>query len=208
MTKQNSESDPPETVSPETAPDSDNSDSDAVDASGEDAVSESDQAEATAQEPVEAEPDPLVELQQERDSLQERWLRTMAELDNFRKRSRRELVDARRFTKADLLRSLLEILDNFERALSSLQENGKEQQDLNGYQAGIGLIYQQFQETLAEQGLRRIEALGEEFDPNLHEAIQQLEQEGAEAGQIIEVVQPGYKLDDLVLRPSRVIVAK
>ncbi|MFH1841804.1 MAG: nucleotide exchange factor GrpE, partial [bacterium] len=159
-------------------------------------------------DPSVIEPDPLAELTRERDSLQERWLRTRAELDNFRKRSRRELIETRRFAKADVLRSLLEIFDNFERARRVIQENGRVQQDLNGYRAGIELIYQQFQEILAEQGLSRIEALGEEFDPNQHEAVQQLEQEGAEAGQVIEVVQTGYKLDDLVLRPSRVIVAK
>jgi molecular chaperone GrpE len=72
----------------------------------------------------------------------------------------------------------------------------------------VGLIHQRFRDILMSQGLERIEAAGTEFDPALHEAILQVEHEGAVPGQIVEVVQPGYRLKDLVIRPCRVIVAR
>jgi len=146
-------------------------------------------------------------IRQERDEFEERWLRSAAELDNFRKRTRRELTDARRFAVADLMRDLLEVLDNFERAMQSLQTSSNGE-DVENIQAGIQLVYQRMKDILAEQGLRKIEALDQEFDPSLHEAIQQMEKEDYATGQIVEVVQTGYKLHDMVLRPSRVIVAK
>lgn len=161
----------------------------------------------SAAEPL-PEPSPEELLQKERDEYHDRWLRSVAELDNYRKRTRREVADARRFTLADLLRSLLEVIDNFERALTSLSEENEAERDLAGFQAGVAMIYQRFQEILLAQGLNRIEALDQEFDPNLHEAIQQVEKEGVPAGRIIDVLQTGYLLDDLVLRPSRVVIAK
>ncbi len=148
------------------------------------------------------------QLSRERDEYRDRWLRAVAELDNYRKRSRRELEDVRRFAVADFLRSLLEVLDNFERALQALDGQVMAEGNAEGVRQGVELIHQRFQEILRDGGLSRIEAEGVEFDPALHEAIQQVEQEGVSAGTIVRVVQPGYKLHDLVLRPSRVIVAR
>jgi molecular chaperone GrpE len=157
---------------------------------------------------VEAELSREEQLLRERDEYKDRWLRAVAELDNYRKRSRRELEDVRRFAVADFLRSLLEVLDNFERALQALDGQVAAEGNAEGVRQGVELIHQRFQEILRDGGLSRIEAEGVEFDPALHEAIQQVEQEGVPAGTIVSVVQPGYKLHDLVLRPSRVIVAK
>jgi molecular chaperone GrpE len=157
---------------------------------------------------VEAELSREEQLLRERDEYKDRWLRAVAELDNYRKRSRRELEDVRRFAVADFLRSLLEVLDNFERALQALDGQVAAEWNAEGVRQGVELIHQRFQEILRDGGLSRIEAEGVEFDPALHEAIQQVEQEGVAAGTIVRVVQPGYKLHDLVLRPSRVIVAK
>jgi molecular chaperone GrpE len=147
-------------------------------------------------------------LQREREEFEERWLRTLAELDNYRKRSQRELADARRFAVADLLRSLLVVQDDFERALESLTQTEDEQQSLARYRAGVELIYQRFQDVLTEQGVQRIEAQDAEFDPALHEAVQQVASDEVAAGHIVAVVQPGYTWHDMVLRPSRVVVAE
>jgi molecular chaperone GrpE len=147
-------------------------------------------------------------LRRERDELRERWLRAAAELDNFRKRTRKEIDDVRVYAVAGLLRDLLEILDNFERAVISLRESAGQEGELDSLRNGVGLIHLRFRDILMSQGLERIEAVGTEFDPALHEAILQVEKEGAVPGQIAEVVQPGYRLKDLVIRPCRVIVAK
>jgi molecular chaperone GrpE len=146
-------------------------------------------------------------LRQERDQFEERWLRSVAELDNYRKRTRKELQDVRRFAAADVIRGLLEVLDNLERAVQAIQ-SGDAAADVDNIQAGILMVSQQLESVLAEQGLQKIEAENAEFDPRLHEAIQQVEVEGVPSGQITEVVQTGYLLHDLVLRPSRVVVAK
>lgn len=150
----------------------------------------------------------LERLRLERDELKERWLRAAAELDNFRKRTRKEIEDVRVYAVAGLLRDLLEILDNFERAVISLGESAGQEGELDSLRNGVGLIHQRFRDILMSQGLERIEAAGTEFDPALHEAILQVEKEGTAPGQIAEVVQPGYRLKDLVIRPCRVIVAK
>jgi molecular chaperone GrpE len=152
--------------------------------------------------------DEAAELRRERDELRDRWLRAVAELDNFRKRTRKELEDARVYAVAGLLRDLLEVLDNFERATISMREMGGGEGELENLKNGVQLIHQRFRDLLLAQGLERIDAAGAEFDPSLHEAILQVEQEGVPSGRITEVVQPGYKLKDLVIRPCRVIVAR
>ncbi len=162
-------------------------------------------AETPAAEEAELSPEEL--LRRERDELKERWLRTAAELENYRKRTRKEMEDVRQLAVAGLLRDLLEVLDNFERAVISMRNAAAGEGELESLKAGVGLIYQRFRDILLAQGLERIDPDGGEFDPALHEAILQLEKEGLAPGQIAEVVQPGYRLKDLVIRPARVIVA-
>ena len=147
-------------------------------------------------------------LRAERDDFQDRWLRTAAELENFRKRSRREVEDARRFAVADLLRALLEVLDDLDRALKAAGDDEGGRPEGDGLRRGVELIHQRFAGVLRDCGVSRIEAEAAEFDPAVHEAIQQVEQEGVASGTVVGVVQEGYRLHDLVLRPSRVIVAK
>ncbi len=157
-----------------------------------------------------AEPDPLDELRRERDDLHDRWLRAAAELDNVRKRARREVAEARRLAEASLLRDMLEVVDNFERAAAALPPAADDEPaDTARLRSGLSLIESRFQEILAGRGLSRIEAgPGVVFDPNLHEAVLQVESEEHASGLITEVAQPGYRLDDMVLRPSRVVVAR
>jgi molecular chaperone GrpE len=154
------------------------------------------------------EPELTVEdaLRQERDEFKEKWLRVVAELDNVRKRSRRELVDGRRFAQAEVLRSFLEVQDNFERALQSMA-NGDDTDSSKSLREGVELIFQNFRRVLKDQGVQPIEALEQEFDPTVHEAVGQLPREGVEPGKVIEVVQQGFRHGDMILRPSRVIIS-
>jgi len=164
---------------------------------------------ADGETPVEkAEPQlsPEEILSRERDEYKEKWLRVMAELDNVRKRSRRELVDGRRFAQAEVLRAFLEVQDNFERALQSMAD-GEDTGSHQSLREGVELIFQNFRRVLKDQGVLPIETLEQDFDPALHEAVGQMEREGVEPGKVIEVVQQGFRMGDLVLRPSRVIIS-
>jgi len=145
-------------------------------------------------------------LRAERDVFEEKWLRVVAELDNVRKRSRREVLETRRFTQADILRPLLEIQDNFERALQSVAENS-DTDESGGFREGVELIFQKFRGVLKDRGVEPMEAMGAEFDPNFHEAVGQLAREDTEPGRVIEVVQQGFHFGDMVLRPARVIIS-
>ncbi len=150
-------------------------------------------------------PTPEETLRRERDEYQDKWLRTLAELDNVRKRGRRDVEDARRFAKADALRGFLDVLDNLERALQS-GAGGADTGAPDAFRDGIELIRQKLRSVLQEQGVAPIEALGLHLDPLVHEAVGQLPREGSEPGTIIEVAQAGYRLGELVLRPARVII--
>jgi len=145
-------------------------------------------------------------LRSERDEFQEKWLRVVAELDNVRKRNRREIVESRRFAQADVLRSLLDIQDNFERALQSVDPDS-DTAESQGFREGVELIFQNLRGVLKDKGVVPIEALEQEFDPNVHEAVGTLPRDGVEPGQVIEVVQQGFLFGDMVLRPSRVIIS-
>ncbi len=162
-------------------------------------------AEATETE-VEPEPDPLADMTAERDVYQEKWLRVVAELDNVRKRSSRELVQSRKFSQADVLRSFLDVQDNFERALQmATQESDTDAP--KAFREGVELIHQKFRGVFKEKGVVPMEALDTVFDPNFHEAVGQLPREGVEPGIVIEIVQQGYNFGDMVLRPARVIIS-
>lgn len=179
-------------------------------ATGPDAVDAVDDTAAPADEPAQevvVEEMPSVEdvLRRERDEAQDKWLRAVAEMDNLRKRTRREVADAHRFAKADALRGFLDILDNLERALQS-SAAGADTGAPDAFRDGIELIRQRMRGVLQEQGVTTIEAMGLHLDPTVHEAVGQLPREGSESGTIIEVAQPGYKLGELVLRPARVII--
>ena len=129
------------------------------------------------------------------------WQRAQADLINFRKRSEQEKDEVIKFANAMLLMSLLPILDDFERALDnvSIKLAGLTWVD------GIRLIHRKLQAVLESHGISQIEALGNDFDPTLHEAV--LEEEGEE-GKVIEELQKGYKLHERVLRPAMVKVGK
>lgn len=135
----------------------------------------------------------------------DRYLRAVAELENVRKRSRRELETSTNLARANLLRELLEVADNFGRALEASSQG--EQTPESGLGEGVRLIYVQFMDILRQNGCERISAKGEPFDPNLHEAISQIETDEVPSQHVFAVVQEGYRLNDHVLRPAKVVVA-
>ncbi len=147
---------------------------------------------------------PAVEMervQAERDALLDRLARLQAEFENARKRNAREQQEFREYALADALRSLLPILDSFDRALAS-QQPGTE------LRAGMELINRQLHDALSKLGVRPIPAIGEPFDPRLHEAVEAVETPGAGEDQVLEELQRGYKLKDRLLRPAMVRVAR
>jgi molecular chaperone GrpE len=144
----------------------------------------------------------LQKLRVERDTLIDRLARLQAEFENARKRTAREQQDFREYAVSDALKALLPTLDSFERAL---QIGAKEKSEFRG---GVELIYRQLQDALQKLGLRAIPAKGEPFDPHLHEAIEMVDTTDAADHQILEELQPGYKLKDRLLRPAMVKVAR
>jgi len=143
-------------------------------------------------------------LRAERDALLDRLARLQAEFENARKRAAREQQDFRDFALVDVVKSLLPVLDNFERALeaSSLERTDPK------FRGGVELIYKQLSDTLQKLGLRPIAAKGELFDPRLHEAIEVVDTTSARDHEVLEELQRGYQLKDRLVRPAMVKVAR
>jgi molecular chaperone GrpE len=135
----------------------------------------------------------------------DQWVRTTADLDNYKKRAARERQEAIRFANESLLEKLLPIVDNFEMALAAT--SGKDA-SMQSVQTGISMIYQQLKNVLAEAGLQEIDASGKTFDANLHEALSQQATADAPEGQVVQQLRKGYKLRDRLIRPAGVVVAK
>lgn len=152
--------------------------------------------------------DPLAAVQEEAAQFKDKLLRTLADFDNFRKRSRREVDDARRSGRDHLLKELLPVFDNLERAVEHALRAGSSETDWKGLGEGISLVIRQLKDTLGRMGIERIEALGQAFDPALHEAIQQLETNDHPPGTVAAEVQAGYREGDRLVRPALVVVAK
>lgn len=133
----------------------------------------------------------------------ELYLRARADLENTRRRARNDKQQALKYAYVPLLESLLPVLDNFERALKAVNESGDET-----IIEGIEMVYRHFLRVLEESGLSIIEAEGKPFDPNLHNAVMQVEVEGEESGIVVEELQTGYCYLDRVIRPTMVKVSK
>lgn len=153
------------------------------------------------QQQDEAQPDPLEELRRERDALQDRLLRTAAEFDNYRKRMDRERRDLAEHTAAEAIKDLLPIIDNLERALQASAQD-------DPLRKGVELIHRQMLEMLRKRGVTPIEALGADFDPNVHEAVTHEESDQHREGEVMQELQRGYKVGERLLRPAMVKVAK
>jgi molecular chaperone GrpE len=132
------------------------------------------------------------------------WQRSRAEFANYKRRIEREQAQTYQSAAGSIIKRFLEILDDLERALKNRPEGG----DGAGWAAGIELIYRKMISYLEAEGVRRMEAEGQMFDPNFHEAISQEDSPEHQSGQIIEVIQHGYFIGDRVLRPALVRVAR
>jgi molecular chaperone GrpE len=144
----------------------------------------------------------LQKVRAERDTLLDRLARLQAEFENARKRAVREQQDYREYAVSDTVKSLLPILDSFERALQVSGNNG------NDLRSGVELIYKQLQDALVKLGLRQIPTKGEPFDPHLHEAIEMVDTDEVEDHHVLDELQRGYKLKERLLRPAMVRVAR
>ena len=140
-------------------------------------------------------------LEKELAAAKEAHIRTLAEYDNYRKRSTREKEAAYGDSKADCLKELLGVLDNFERAISAGET------DLESYKKGVEMIYASFCETLKKLGVEAFGEKGEPFDPNIHNGVMHTEDESLGENVIAQVFSKGYRLGDRILRPAMVQVA-
>lgn len=140
----------------------------------------------------------------ERDKFRDQLLRTAAEFDNFRKRSRRDLDEAKLRAKDELIRDLLPVFDNLERALATA--GGA--RDLASVVEGVRMVLKLFEDTAERIGLAKVPALGQRFDPAVHEAIQQKETDEQPPGTVIAEIAAGYRFKERLVRPAMVVVAR
>lgn len=136
--------------------------------------------------------------------LKDHLLRTAADFDNFRKRSRRDVEEAERRGREEAVREVLPIVDNLERAVSASESAT----DIAAVAEGVRMVLKQFDDVASRLGLTRVVAVGERFDPNLHDAVQQVETDEHPPGTIVAEVVPGYRLGDRLLRAALVVVAR
>jgi len=142
-------------------------------------------------------------LQEEYDKLNQQYIRLAADFDNYRKRQAQERENLIKFGTENALKSLLEVLDNFERGQKALENV----EDCEKVKESFNLVHRQVCETLTKLGLEEIKAIGEEFDPNFHEAVMQTPTSEHPEHTVIAELQKGYKMGDKVLRPTLVNVA-
>ena len=143
----------------------------------------------------------LEELRRERDTLQDRLLRTAAEFDNYRKRVERDRREVADLAVADAVQDLLPIIDNLERALQAAADN-------DPLRKGVDLIHRQMMDVLRKRGVKHFEVVGTDFDPNIHQAVAHEDSETHREGEVMEELQRGYRLGDRLLRASMVKVAR
>lgn len=184
-----------------------------------DEASEADAPEQMPGEPVATDVEPGAEQALTEEQLQqikaqaakadEFWnqlLRTAADLENYKKRAAREKQEALKYANEPLLGKLIPVLDNFEMALAAASSTKADSAD--SLQQGVSMIQQQLKQALAEAGLEEINAAGQPFDPNCHEAVSQQASSDVPEGHVVQQLRKGYKLRDRLLRPATVVVAK
>jgi molecular chaperone GrpE len=146
--------------------------------------------------------DELTKVARERDEYLDLAKRTQADFENYRKRAAKDMTAAGARARIGVIREILPVIDNLERALGVAPEG-----DGDAFVEGVRLVYRELEGALARAGIEAIEPKGETFDPNVHEALSMQPQEGAESGSVIDVVEKGYRTADAVIRPARVVVA-
>jgi molecular chaperone GrpE len=156
-----------------------------------------------AEEEVERIKEELEAERQRREDYHKKLLYAMAEIENMRKRFERDKEEILKYAEADLLKDILPVLDNMERALSSSNVG-----DVDDMKKGLDLIYRQFLDILKKRGLTQIDAKGMAFDPLFHEAVEIVERDDVPEGMVVEEVQKGYLFKDRLIRPALVKVSK
>ena len=146
-------------------------------------------------------PDPLAQAQRERDEYLDLARRTQADFENYRKRAAREAAASGERAKSGLVRELLPVVDNLERALASAQEGEQHLAE------GVRLVHAALIAVLERNGVEQFDPRGDRFDPGEHEALSMREQDGAESGLVLDVVEKGYRANGSILRPARVVVS-
>jgi molecular chaperone GrpE len=165
------------------------------------------------QEPnsVDAAPaDPTAELVKEAADMKDRLLRTLADMENLRRRTEREVADARTYGITAFARDILAVADNMDRALKALDDEIRDKADA-GVKAlldGVELTERELLKVMEKHGIAKIEPQGQKFDPNLHQAMFEVPDPSVPAGTVVQIVQPGYTIGGRVLRPALVAIAK
>jgi molecular chaperone GrpE len=145
-------------------------------------------------------------LQAELNETRDRWIRLNADFENFRRRTLKEREEAHQFGHQALAKDLLPAVDNLERATEAARKSGVG--DLESLLQGLELVQRDLESVLAKHGVTEVEALGQPFDPSMHEAIAQLPDDSVPANTVVKVFQRGYRLRDRLLRPAQVVVSK
>jgi molecular chaperone GrpE len=167
-------------------------------------MTDSNSVETTTNTALEALQEELAQTNAKANEYLEGWQRSMADFSNYKKRIEREQAQNQQLATANVIKRYLELFDDLERAL----KNRPKEAEAANWAEGVELIYRKFLAYLENEGVQLIEVDGQFFDPNLHEAISHEDHPELESGQIIGVVQQGYRLGDRVLRPARVRVAR
>jgi len=183
---------------------------------GEDAVAETENGQgngAPVQDPpaqAAAEADPLAEARREAAEFKDKLLRTLAEMENLRKRTEREVADARLYGIAGFAREVLAVADNMHRALAAIGPELREHVDakVKALIEGVELTERELLKALEKHGVKKFTPADEKFDPNVHQAMFELESADVPAGHVAQVIQAGYMIGDRVLRPALVAVAR
>ncbi len=145
----------------------------------------------------------LIQAKAKTDEHYDHLLRLQADFDNYRKRTQKEKTEIIKYASERVIGDLLPVLDNFERAVSAAQINP----DFSAFSQGVEMILRQLQTALSKEGLKAIEAIGQQFDPNLHDAVLRVESEEHPENTVVDELQKGYYLKEKVLRPSMVKVS-
>lgn len=158
------------------------------------------------EEKVEETKDETSEIKNEEESFKDKYYYLAAEMQNMQRRFDKEKENLLKYGSEKILRDLLEVVDNFERTLGFIKDD--EDQKIKNLYVGLDMVNKQFTDSLSKHGLKKVEALGEKFDPNFHEALAQQPSEDKEDMEILQVHQDGYTLNERLIRPSKVVVVK
>ena len=181
------------------------------DTENQNAAPQAEPANDAAQEAASApEADPIAVLEAEKADLKDKLLRLMADMENLRRRTEREVADARTYAVANFARDMLNVADNVRRAIESVPEEASKTAEgaFKGLIEGIDLTERDLLKTLERHGVKRLDPQGQKFDPNLHQAMFEIPNAEVPNGTVLQVVQSGYVIGDRVLRPALVGVAK